>query len=198
MKPSHVLKEYAGRPLDDLPEELQDLLSRKPELKKEFEDQAAMADLMALKRYEQPEEAMFGRVHHRAHIQILNAQATASRPLLTQLPGWARVTAVMVFMLGLSVLTHREMLRTEEGDLPVAVSTEPDPAASEVPFFTMGEDPFSPYVINPSFLDSEEFPVGLTRSLEEDFEALGLLQTNLQTNRLEKAPLLPVRFPAGP
>lgn len=200
MKPTRTLKEIAGMSWDDLPEEVRKNLEKNPALKAEFDEQAAVAALIGLKRYETPDGEMFGRVHYRTRIQLQNTRARATTSVGWQIPGWARAAAVVLFMLGLSVLTHREMLRTEE-EPPVAVSTSqeaagpgPEAGGPGVEFSFQGTDPFAPYALDPGLLGPQEFSTGLTRKLEADFEALGLTETN----GLKSATRLPVMLPAGP
>jgi hypothetical protein len=194
MKPTRILKEIAGMSPDELPEDIRAQLEKNPALKAEVEEQAKVAALIGLKRYETPDEEMFGRVHYRTMIQLRNAQAQAPSPFGWQIPGWARAAAVVMFMLGLSVLTHREMLRTQEGEAPVAVSTVPEASEPDFQFSFQDSDPFAPYVLDPALVGPQEFSSGLTRKLEADFEALGLVETNA----LESATRLPVMLPAGP
>ena len=189
------LLEHAGLPLDALPEDVVALLEANPALKQEFEQQARMMDLMQLKNYEQPEEAMFGRVQHRVTLRLQNGQVPASEPLMGPLPAWARMVAVVAVMVGLSVLTHREMLRApEESGGQLAEALDPSAPWSPEVSFEVSSDPFAPFVFSPTGSpgDASSF-VGLTEKLEEDFELLGLGETN----RLDNTSLLPVRLTPG-
>lgn len=194
MKPSQILLEYAGLPLDALPDSVQERLEKQPVLKAEFQQQAEVADLLQLKNYECPDEAMFGRVHHRVQIRLKHQAEARPVPVMDRLPTWVRMAAVVVVMLGLSVITHREMLRAPE-EMQTGMAASLDTPASMIPepAFDSGFDPFTTYVFAPSF-GSEDPPMGLTRELEADFEFLGLQETN----RLETTSLLPVLLPASP
>jgi len=191
MKPTSLLKHYAGTPIEELPPEIAEQVKSDSALLAEMEQQAEMASLMGLKRYETPDEAVFGRVQYRTMLQIKNQASARPEPFFFQLPGWARVTAVLAFMLGLSVLTHREMLRTEEEEALASAPVEPV-VEPTFPVFIRGSDPFAPYTLETPLFESDVFSSALTQQLESDFEALGLTETN----RVESTFSLPVVFPA--
>lgn len=192
MKLNASLIEYSGYTLDELPEELLEQLNRDPELKAEFEAQARMADLMELKNYEQPDEAMFGRVQHRVTVRLKQSNGHTASVLPGVIPGWARLVAMVMFMLGLSVVTHLEMSNDsiEQGIVAIEVQDLPDVEpwlAADA--FEMPADPFAPFVLrSDSVIDSDSPFVGLTEQLERDFEFLGLGETN----QVDNVSLIPV------
>jgi len=126
MNVEDALLRYAGQPLEKLPDELRVLLEGDRDALSEFQLQSQVATLMALKRYETPDPALEGRLIHRVGTRIRNAPAT--RPGLSRgfdnLPAWARMAAVVAVMLTLSILTHKEMLRSEAGDAADATALE--------------------------------------------------------------------------
>lgn len=193
MKSDTLLKLHAGTPLDKLPDDVIHRLETDSDLREKFEQQAQVAHMMSLKNYEVPDEAMFGRVHYRAHLQIQHQLHAPKQSRFTLWPTWARVTAVIMFMLGLSVLTHREMLRTENEE---TVVTAPPPEAIETlpPLLLEDADPFQPFTFDPARIGMDEVPSVLSRKLEADFKALGLTEST----SLEPMNTLPVRFQAAP
>lgn len=194
MNQKHILLEHAGTPIDALPEEVKAKVIAHPKLRAALEQQADMARLMKLKNYETPDERMFDRVHHRVQIRVKHPASTVPEPYLDQLPSWARMVAVVVVMLGLSVLTHREMLRSPDEVEPGFAAPEAPAPQPFTPLFFQDSDPFVTYVFAPSLKPFDAAPVILTRQLEADFQSLGLMETNA----LESATLLPVMLPAAP
>ena len=190
--PSSYL-EYAGQPVEELPPEVIEFLQAHPDMLAEFEQQAEMAGLMRLKNYEVPEEAMFGRVHHRVQVRLVNQPSARVPDLLFGLPSWARMVAVVIFMLGLSVITHREMLRQPAAEVPAFTSSEFQSSPQPQPLRFENPGSFTTYVLSPPLESPTEFRGALTDQVEADFEALGLTETN----RFESTSLLPVRLPAG-
>lgn len=103
---------YYGRALKDVPVEIREKIEADPELLSTFETQHRISGLIALKRFERPEPALEDRVCHRVGIRIRNQPSPVKeRPWAHWVvPEWARMVAVVVIMLGLSILVHREML----------------------------------------------------------------------------------------
>jgi len=193
MKPSDDLLNYAGTPLDQLPEELREAIENDSELKAEFEQQAVVAGMIALKRYEQPDDAMFGRVQYRVQTRLKNEMSSRPQPYLDRLPAWARMVAVVVVMLGLSVLTHREMLRAPSEDEQLTDSALQEAPQPVYPETRSVYDPIGGGVYGSILEGNGSSFGGLNRQLEADFEALGLLETNAT-----ETTLLPVMLPVGP
>ena len=197
------LHEAAGTPLDELPEEVKAKLDQDAELREALRAQADVARWMGLKRYEQPDSGLEARVRERVRAGIRNGQGR-SRPMISfdAMPDWVRMAAAVVFMLGLSVLTHREMLRAPEsgsGVDPAATLTRADlPRAEPIgpPGYLLNtENPFVTQVWMPvNERESFKLPAGL----DPDVEA-GLLGDSLfQTNRSERVDLLPVSLRFSP
>ncbi|MDF3127884.1 hypothetical protein P0Y35_01615 [Kiritimatiellaeota bacterium B1221] len=197
MNTREILMSQAGVPLNELPEKLRNQIESNPELLQSFQDQARVASLMKLKNYEQPAPEMEGRVLYQVGIRIRNGEHLRGSSRIDMFPDWARMVAVVMVMLGLSIFTHREMLQNNQTGNPVQAAAAayeaviPPDVELETPQLS---DPFSPvYVI----LDSEDTPGLLTpefsRELETSFAELGLDLTN----RVENSSLLPVSyFPA--
>lgn len=188
-----ILINYGGKPLEALPPELRRRVESRPRLLEAFQAQARVASMMALKRHEQPEEALSGRLSYALVTRIRNHDFPLPDQPGLVLPEWARMVAVVVFMLGLSVFTHREMLSSESsGPVPLAST-----ASTEAPtlvnlendsYFIHHNDPFLSHVS----LASERvtpFPEHVNRQIRDSFDYLTLMQTN----RTERLPLLPVR-----
>lgn len=113
------LIQYAGQPLESIPDELQETVRQDPQLKQAFEQQRLVKELMSLKRYEMPDSRLAERLCRSVHLAAADQIPLARRLSLQNahmLPAWVRMAAVVVVMLGLSVLTHREMLRNELAD----------------------------------------------------------------------------------
>lgn len=114
-----TLIQFAGKPLESMPVEIQEQLASDPQLKQALEEQRFVSQLMSLKQYETPDARMSERVRRNVRISISKNMPLAQRMSLKNahlLPAWARMAAVVVIMLGLSVLTHREMLRYESAE----------------------------------------------------------------------------------
>lgn len=189
MNVDDLLIQHAGTPLEDAPDSVKELLRHKPELQESFAAQADVAALLSLKRYEQPDPALEGRLIHRVGTRIRNAPPPrpALHVRLDNLPGWARLAAAASVMLVLSVLTHKEMLRSEsaaENGLPAVARTDP---GEPVPIHSITHvDPFTSLVSTQPGIAQD--PIGLPPP--------PALQP--QTNNLWNPPpiSLPVFFPA--
>ena len=135
MNEPNWLHEYAGLPLEEWPEDLKTRVEENPQWREIVRHQADTARTLSLKQYEHPDPAMEGRVRHRVGVQLRNGavgnRAMGPRPLvfIDNLPDWARMAAAVVVMLGLSVMTHREMLR--DGDRAAADTPFPEQEALE-------------------------------------------------------------------
>ncbi len=123
-----TLIQYAGTPLDSIPEALQEQLKNDPQLKEAFEQQLLVKELMGLKQYETPDPRLPERLCRSVRLSISDHKTLGQRLSFQNahlLPAWVRMTAVVVIMLGLSVLTHREMLRNELAEsIDVALEAE--------------------------------------------------------------------------
>lgn len=197
MNKKEILFTHAGKSLDSLPQELQDQLKQDSRLRGELIQQARVASLLRLKQYEVPDEAMEGRVLHRVGVRIRNGEHLSTARELEFIPGWARMVAVVVVMLGLSVLTHREMLQNNlVGDLQSAgLQEDPLPAVNSLPVPRQLHDPFSPvYVV----FDNQETPNLLTPEFAEQLE-ISFAELGLDvTNRVEASAFAPVSFAPAP
>ncbi|MCC5845012.1 MAG: hypothetical protein JJU05_12250 [Verrucomicrobia bacterium] len=114
-----TLIQYAGEPFESIPEGLQDQLKQDPQLKQAFEQQLLVKQLMGLKRYETPDPRLSERLCRAVRLSAVDHKPLGQRLSFQNahlLPAWVRMAAVVVVMLGLSVLTHREMLRNEMAD----------------------------------------------------------------------------------
>lgn len=215
------MQEYAGLPLEEWPEELKSRVEANPEWREAVRLQAETARWIGMKRYELPDPAMEGRVRHRVGIRIRHG-ASAPRPLvfLDNLPDWARMTAAVVAMLGLSVMTHREMLSngeesSAEGVAQAMAGAENPAPAEERTFSTLEawdpaeatrppayllnhEDPFVTTVRFPKGTDTSDFLFSPSTGLVEEWSASRSVLPVLQTNRAERARTQPVGFSAGP
>ena len=123
-----TLIEYAGKPLDSLPEAFREQLAADAQLQKAFEDQVYVKTLLSFKRYEEPEPGMSQRVSRNLRLSLYKHKPPLGQRLAFHnshtLPAWVRMAAVVVIMLGLSVLTHREMLRNEILDEAYDIASE--------------------------------------------------------------------------
>jgi hypothetical protein len=114
-----TLIQYAGEPFEAIPEGLQEQLKHDPQLKQAFEQQQFVKQLMGLKRYESPDPRLSERLCRAVRLSAADHKPLGQRLSFQNthlLPAWVRMAAVVVVMLGLSVLTHREMLRNEMAD----------------------------------------------------------------------------------
>jgi hypothetical protein len=114
-----TLIQYAGDPVESIPTGLREQLLADPQLKKAFEDQLQIKSLIALKRFEEPDPRLSERVRRSVRVSISEHTPLRQRLSLQNahlLPSWVRMTAVVVIMLGLSVLTHQEMLRNQSAE----------------------------------------------------------------------------------
>jgi len=200
MTSKQILRTYAGTPPEELPEEVRARLESDSALRDELYAQARTARLMGLKRYETPDPAMPGRIRHRLNVRIENGD-TSVDPVwrFDAMPEWARMLAVVIVMLGLSVMTHREMLDNETG--PAG-----EPAPVEATGFALdgggvGEpvfehmDPFTTYVSFPGEGENEDvLNEVFNPRLRDPYLELGLPSTN----RTERTGLLPVFQPLSP
>ncbi len=144
MKPELFLHEIAGKGLEDLSDSERAHLEANPELKKSFLEQQEVAALMGLKRYELQDPAMEGRLIHRVSLRIQNNQL--EMPMHQRIvPEWARMAAVVAIMLGLSALTHQQMMKQ----------------GSELPDAALGdrEEKVAPTELAPMFTDSSWSPL---------------------------------------
>jgi len=201
MNADDVLMMYAGQPLESLPRELQEVLQADPNALASFEMQARIAGLMALKRGEIPDPALEGRLIHRVGTRIRNHAdlAESRRKFFVAPPAWARMVAVITVMLGLSILTHREMLRSElpdaEADIPqLAVTAGRDLSAEPAPVPVQSlrhVDAFT--TLMPQDFNFSQFDFGMQGLLSESLEP-----PSLQTNRWQNSSsaTLPVMLPA--
>ncbi len=197
MKTKEILMSQAGIPLNELPEKLRKQIESNPAMLQSFQDQARIASLMKLKNYEHPAPEMEGRVLYQVGIRIRNGEHLRGSSRMDMFPDWARMVAVVMVMLGLSVFTHREMLQNSDPGTPAFTT-----AAGQAAVIPLEEDleaprlsdPFSPVYVT---FDGDESPNLLTpefsRQLETSFAELGLDLTN----RVENVSFLPVSyFPA--
>jgi hypothetical protein len=146
---------------------------------------------------------MMDRVRERIRADIRAGKPSAA-PLLhfDAMPDWMRMAAAVVFMLGLSVLTHREMLREPveaPGQVPPEALVQEYPAMPEPvkppAYLLHNEDPFFTRV---EFADSSPSPFVLPSGLDPDLEA-ALMRNSLQeTNRLDRLNTLPVGLRLSP
>lgn len=189
MNKKQILLRHAGTPVAELPDAVRAVVEADAALLQVFHEQALTASLLKLKNYETPDPAMEGRTLYRVGLRIQNGEHLYREPFLDSLPDWARMMAVVLVMLALSVITHREMLTNPEGTDPVLSAAAPDAPPVYVQPLT---DPFGPIYVtfdsqqDTSHLLTPEF----TRELEASMLELGL---NL-TNRQENLSLLPVLF----
>jgi hypothetical protein len=186
MKIKKNLLLHSGTPIEDLPDDIRCQLEADPKLMQEFQEQANVASLIKLKSFEQPDPAMEGRVAHRVSVRIQNGEHLRKESKLDALPDWARMLAVVVFMLSLSVLTHREMLNNSDLETDVGLAE----AETEVVFeedldmltpLYAAEDPFAPTLLK---VNTNQFPNLMTPELSRQFESsfieLGLDLANPQ------------------
>jgi hypothetical protein len=180
MNKKQILLEHAGTPVADLPEAVKRVVESDPALQQTFHDQARCAAMLHLKNYETQDQAMEGRILHRVGVRIRNGEHLRRESTFDALPDWARMVAVVVVMLGLSLMTHREMLENnelEEGPQTAAVIA-PVPVSHQ-----SLTDPFGPVYVT---FDEQETPNLLTpeftRSLETSILELGLDLSNRQEN----------------
>ncbi|GEM_PF-1273794 len=133
------LLDVAGTPVSEWPEELQRQVEGNPELLRVMNEQAQMASLMALKRYEAQGEDARGRLRSRIEERIRNGEARTPPMLdIDALPDWVRMAAAVIVMLGLSVWTHREMMHHDIHADPAGVNV-----AVGQPFAGQSPDGFS-------------------------------------------------------
>ena len=208
MTEDQTLMKYYGRPLADVPVEIREKIEADPDLLSSFETQCQISRLVALKRYETPDPALEDRLCHRVGIRIRNQPSPVKEPFWAHwvLPEWARMVAVVVIMLGLSVLVHREMLindameeelgglqTSETGvDLPMAGTPDADPMRSVQFSELRHEDAFTTRL--PGFslsLDAFDFP---NFPRVESPEPTGVMATS--TNQWSAPLTLPVMNPA--
>lgn len=177
MKHKQTLFSNAGTPVEDLPVEVRDHVESDPQLLQEMQDQARIASLIKLKNYEQPDPEMEGRTLHRVNIRIQNGEHLQKVSRIPVLPDWARMVAVVLFMLTLSVITHREMLDdpSMDSEMESAVVETFVPIEPMIVLESKSEGPFSTTTIP---LPEEEFPNLMTpefmNQLESSFFELGL------------------------
>ncbi|MGA0368358.1 MAG: hypothetical protein ACO3N7_02785 [Kiritimatiellia bacterium] len=193
MNKKQLLFSKAGTPLDELPIELRSRIESDPDLLKEFEAQARVASLMRLKNYELQDPAMEGRMLHRVRTKILNGEHLRQEPRLEIFPDWARMVAVVLVMLGMSFLTHREMLddplAAEDPQMAATVLDAPIPTPSPVKLTHY--EPFSPVYIT---FDDQETPNLMTPEFSRQLES-SLMELGLDlTNRSDSATLKPVLY----
>lgn len=193
MNKKQLLFSKAGTPLEALSPELRSRIESDPDLLKEFEAQARIASLMRLKNYEMQDPAMEGRTLHRVRTKILNGEHLRSEPRLEIFPDWARMVAVVLVMLGMSFLTHREMLDdpsvADDPQMAASVLNNPIPTPSPVKPSHYG--PFSPVYIT---FDDGETPNLMTPEFSRQLES-SILELGLDlTNRSESATLKPVLY----
>ncbi|WFB35142.1 hypothetical protein P3T73_13330 [Kiritimatiellota bacterium B12222] len=197
MNKKQLLYTYAGTPVDALPEEARALLEKDSALRESFEAQARMASLLKLKTYETPDEAMEGRVLHRVSVRIQNGEHLRREPMLEGLPDWARMVAVVVVMLGLSVFTHREMMDNpiQGSDIHEGIAErEPVELSFERPVY-VGNDPFAPMMLpQEAYTDGEYLSPELSSQLEASILELGLETTDFN----QSANMLPVSYSLFP
>jgi len=199
MNVEETLTRYAGQPLEKLPGDVRSQLEREPEILEQFCAQARVAALMSFKRYERPDPALEGRLIHRVGTRIRN-QPSARKGFahtVNNLPAWARMAAVVGVMLMLSLLTHKEMLRSEAYDL--AAASPGDLANNGRALSDSGEPHLNPAQLN----HLDPFTTLLPLEFAANTELQGFLGGRLppsatHTNRLWQAPpiSLPVLFPA--
>lgn len=192
MTPKSILRTYGGQALASVPENIRRRIESRPRLREDFEAQARVAALLSLKRYETPDPALEGRLSHRVELRIRNRDFPLEDVRDEFLPEWARMVAVVVFMLGLSVFTHREMLSSDSP--PPLASDNLLSNSSDFPPFAEGglppryEDPFST-LVSSSPRDLPFFSDSLNQQVRESFDIRPLLETN----RHDRLTLLPVR-----
>jgi hypothetical protein len=205
MKDQDLLFEYAGTPLDQLPEAVQQRLQEDPALREELQSQARISQVMGLKRYEKPEPAVAGRVRENIRHQIRNMQP--GRGILVEfppMPDWMRMAAAVMLMLGLSVMTHREMLEpaSEEGGTGPIELADTLPPANEMlrppAYLLHTEDPFVTTVEFPVGSEFGTVPFTLPDDLDEDLESMLLREALRDPYRTGRSPLAPVLFQPMP
>lgn len=188
MNNKQTLRSHAGTPIEDLPQDIRIQVEASPKLLQDFQEQANVASLLKLKTYEQPDPSMEGRALHRVGIRIQNGEHLRKESKMDALPDWARMLTVVVFMLALSVLTHREMLDNPDVEPGLGLASGETEAVFEGtmdPFTPLyaAEDPFAPTLIT---VDTNEFPNLMTPELSRQFESsfieLGLDFTNRNEN----------------
>lgn len=188
MNKKKILLAYAGTPVADLPESVKALVESDPALLKSFEEQARCAALLKLKQYEIQDPAMEGRMLHRVGVRIRNGEHLRRESTLDALPDWARMVAVVVVMLALSLLTHREMLEHEQVTEGVQSASAGD--VSPVSAESLA-DPFGPVFVR--FHDQEAVNM-LTPAFSRELES-SILELGLDlSNRLENVNLMPVSY----
>lgn len=157
------LLEYAGTPLSQWPDDLRQQVEANPELLRMMEEQARMASLMSLKRYEQPSPAASTTIRDRIQDRIQNGEAHPTPKLdFDALTDWVRMAAALVVMLGLSVLTHWEMIQNGDPSVDVVIGEPLDrssqntlvgfaPGATGTPGITTWSEPeFQPLLGTPT------------------------------------------------
>lgn len=180
MNKKQILLEHAGTPVADLPEAIKRVVESDPALQQTFHDQARCAALLHLKSYETQDPAMEGRILHRVGLRIRNGEHLRRESTFDALPDWARMVAVVVVMLGLSLMTHREMLEQNEMQegIETAAAIQPIPVSHQPlsdpfgPVYVQFDDQQTPNLMTPEF----------TRSLESSILELGLDLSNRQEN----------------
>lgn len=115
-----LISQYAGCSLEELPEDVRTRIEADPQTLDVFLSQHQIARLLVFKRYEVPDPALEGRVVYKVSTRIRNGEVSRSLSLPWRgmvFPEWARMLAVVVVMLVLSVWTHREMLHSNEREM---------------------------------------------------------------------------------
>ncbi len=200
MTDRQILLTYAGRPLEALPEDILRRVERRPRLRAALEQQARVAACVSLKRFEVRDPAAEGRLSHRLLVRIRAGDIPWEAPSLFVLPEWARMLAVVLVMLGLSLLIHREMLvgGGAPPDLPLVHSASPHLEVSPLadapnPMVLHHLDPFTTFVeLAPQ--DPAESPAMSTLPGFQDDPFLFPPVPGLQTNRFDRSEgFLPVR-----
>jgi len=196
MNNKQTLWSHAGTPIKDLPQDIRIQVEASPKLLQDFQEQANIASLLKLKTYEQPDPSMEGRVLHRVGVRIQNGEHLRKESKLDALPDWARMIAVVLFMLTLSILTHREMLDNPDVEPDLGLALGETEAVFEgsidlsTPLYAI-EDPFAPTLIT---VDSNEFPNLMTPELSKQFES-SFIELGLDfTNRNENDNVIPVSY----
>lgn len=195
MKKKQILLSYAGKPLEKLPAEIRLIVESDPDLAQKFRDQARIASLMQLKTYEQPDPALEGRVLYTVGVRIRNGEHLRASSRLDFFPDWARMVTVVIVMLGLSILTHREMLQNPV-DQPNEVETAANinnvmPVMGSNSGLKAMNDPFSPIMVS---FDTDTSPSVLTPEFSKELESSYLKLGLDHTNRIDNLNLIPVSY----
>jgi hypothetical protein len=207
MNDQELIETYAGQPVESLPAEVREKVEADPTLLSEFHEQARIAALMGLKRFEIPNPDRMQEIRAAISDQVAGVQPRKNPMLyLDEMPNWMRMAAAVVVMLGLSVLTHREMLKSPSEDLVSTLITEAGGAGSpegialqdNAPpaYLLNNQDPFTSVVSFPGSKQQNVF--NFTPELSQQIQESFLQRSLMETNQVYHSPLMPVRFDLRP